>query len=440
MIHPQTFYIETYGCTFNQADSTKIANVLLDENYLPSSKDHAEIIIINTCAVKSQTEAKILHRLNTISLHPEQKLLITGCLPWISKSLLSQLTIINPRVQIIFDCNSLEDLAKILKSRQFKEVQILKSSKSIKKSKISSLTKDPNKPGILQISEGCSNSCSYCCTHFSRGKVLNYPVEDIINQIEVFLDHGIKEIYLTGQDCGEYVWNSYSVVDLARMIDDKFNQNEVFIRMGMLHPKHHHKIIELAEVFRNSSIFYKFLHIPIQSASNKVLSLMRRGYSKENISELFNEIQRNKITLSTDVICGFPEETDKDFKETFDFIEKYQPDILNISKYTSRPGTTSKSMKQVDSTIIKKRTQLLTKLHLNYIAEKNLRWNGWEGRVLIRNYQQNKKFQYSGRTEFYKPIVFQEGKRNNIMNASVISSTPHFLVGNILGEYEFLKN
>ena len=132
MIHPQTFYIETYGCTFNQADSTKIANVLLQENFLPSSKDHAEFIIINTCAVKSQTEAKILHRLTSIFLHPDQKLLITGCLPWISKSLLNQLKIIHPCVQIIFDCNSLDALVKILKTELFNGVQILKSSKSLR--------------------------------------------------------------------------------------------------------------------------------------------------------------------------------------------------------------------------------------------------------------------------------------------------------------------
>jgi tRNA A37 methylthiotransferase MiaB len=167
---------------------------------------------------------------------------------------------------------------------------------------------------------------------------------------------------------------------------------------------------------------------------------MRRGYTNEEISKLFSEIQSKNITLSSDIICGFPEETDADFKETYQFIEKFQPDILNISKFTSRPGTTAKRMKQLDSTLIKQRSQLLTNLYHNYITKKNLRWNGWKGRVLIRGYQENKKFRYSGRTEFYKPIVFQEGKRNSITEASVISVTPQYLVGKFSFNNKLLEN
>ena len=118
MIYPRTFYISTFGCTFNQADSRKISNILLDADYLPSSIFHSEIIIFNTCAVKSQTEAKILHKIKSLKLHKDQKLLITGCLPWISEKLLDEMKGLNPNIRGFFDPNSFTHLLSLLKSTQ----------------------------------------------------------------------------------------------------------------------------------------------------------------------------------------------------------------------------------------------------------------------------------------------------------------------------------
>jgi threonylcarbamoyladenosine tRNA methylthiotransferase CDKAL1 len=433
MIYPNTFHISTFGCTFNQADSTKICSILLDAKYLPTSIFHAEIIIFNTCAVKAQTEAKILHNIKALKLKKDQKILITGCLPWISKKLLSEMKDLNPNIRGFFDSNSLTQLLSLLESIRSSNTDfpIIKNPNSLQKAKISHWVYRSSDPGIVQISEGCNMSCTYCCTRISRGKAISYPMSDILNQIKAYIDNGTKEIYLTGQDCGFYQWNSHTIGDLVQKIHDQFNHNDIFIRVGMINPIRPSEIIDLTQKLINSNIFYNFLHIPIQSASNKILKLMQRGYSADALHKLFESIPK-EITLSTDIICGFPGEEEEDFLQTYDFIQRYQPDIVNISKYTPRPNTKAKLMKQVDSNVIKRRTNELTKLYLQYSSEKNSKWIGWRGKVLIHGYQPKKSMQFSGRNIFYKSVVVSKGILNTMVITKVIDSSGQFLIGEIL--------
>lgn len=432
MIYPHTFYITTFGCTFNQADSTKINKILLGANYLPTSIFHAEIIIFNTCAVKSQTEAKILHQIKSLKLHNDQKMLITGCLPWISDEILNDLCLLNPNIRGIFDPNSTSQLLSLLNSiRTGNEVHIIRTPKSLHKAKITPWIDQPMRPGIVQISEGCNMSCTYCCTRISRGEAISYPISDIISQIQLYIENGTKEIFLTGQDCGFYQWNTYSIIDLVKLIHNTFKQHDIFIRMGMINPIRPSELIDLAKFLLTSNIFYNFLHLPIQSASNKVLQLMRRGYTKETLYELFNSIPK-EITLSTDVICGFPQESEEDFLQTYDFLEYFQPDIVNISKFTSRPNTKAKLMKQVNSDLIKKRTQQLTQLHLEYSVQNNIRWIGRIGKVLIHGYQPKKSMKYSGRNMNYKSVILPSGTVNTMVIAEITGSSDQFLIGKIV--------
>ncbi|MBN2154949.1 MAG: MiaB/RimO family radical SAM methylthiotransferase [Candidatus Lokiarchaeota archaeon] len=438
MIYPRTYYIETYGCTFNHADSAKLNQILLNGDFLPSSIHHAEFIIINTCGVKSQTEAKILHRIRTLSLKSGQKILVTGCLPFISDDLLTQIQMINQQVQVIFDCHSYTDLLNLLPSLQnSSEFKILRSEKSLKKSEWFPWSLYPSDAGIVQISEGCDKLCTYCCTRISRGKPISYPLDSILSLIKFYISEGAKEIFLTAQDCGLYQWDSYTIVDLIQKIEEKFNESELFIRIGMIDPFHSSKILDLAKIIKNSSIFYKFLHIPIQSASSRILRLMKRGYSHRTINSLFDTLQELGITISTDIICGFPEETDEDFQETYEFVKNFQPDVLNISKFTARPNTKAKEMKQLDSQIIKQRTQLLTSLYLDYIELKNITWKDWQGKILIRGYLPNKPYPYSGRTEYYKTIAIPNGKINDFVYVTVKNANSQFLLGELVDAIPF---
>ncbi len=255
-----------------------------------------------------------------------------------------------------------------------------------------------------------------------------------MKEIQIYIDNGTKEIFLTAQDCGFYHWESNQIVDLIREIETKFGHEEIFIRIGMTNPIRPDKIIELAQILHSSKIFYKFLHIPIQSASDKILHLMKRGYKKKNLDVLFQSIQKYNITIATDIICGFPYETDEDFLQTFDFIKKYKPDILNISKYTPRPNTEAKKMPQLDSKFIKKRTQLLTNLYLQYLEQNNLRWIGWRGKALIHGFQPDKPLKFSCRNEYYKSVVVDKGEINKIVTVEIINSSGLVLTGKIIDD------
>jgi tRNA A37 methylthiotransferase MiaB len=180
-------------------------------------------------------------------------------------------------------------------------------------------------------------------------------------------------------------------------------------------------------------LYFNFLHIPIQSASDKILNSMRRNYNSEELYSLFSNLSDNyDLTVSTDVICGFPGETESDFKETIDFIRHFKPDIINISKFAPRPNTEAKKMKQVNSIIVKERSRDLTNVYKKYIRENNKKFLGWRGKALITKFISNKEFPFFGRNFLYKPIVLKNGELNKILNVEIINTDHNNLFGKII--------
>jgi tRNA A37 methylthiotransferase MiaB len=219
---------------------------------------------------------------------------------------------------------------------------------------------------------------------------------------------------------------------LLDKIEKRFGHLDIFIRIGMINPIIPKRIIDLTEIVEKSHIFYKFLHIPIQSASDHILTLMKRGYTSKDLRHIFQNFQNSQITVSTDVICGFPDESEEDFQMTYDFLKEFKPDIVNISKFTARPNTEAKKMKQLDSHIIKQRTLALSKLYSQYMVKKNIQWKGWKGRAIVHGYQPKKRFPYTCRNEFYKPVVLKKGKLNTVVSVQITDSNGQFLIGTII--------
>ncbi len=435
MINPNSFYIETYGCSFNQSDSKKIENILRSGQFNPDSFDHAEYIIINTCAVKSQTHEKNLYRIKNISLDANQKIIIMGCLPWISDETLEKIKNLNDKIIAIVDVNSYDRILDIIREYDIKKQQIIqKSNTKINKGNLKPWIDDINTPGIVQISEGCNGNCSFCCTKIARGTLNCYSLESIINQIKYYIDHNLREIYLTAQDCGIYKYENFDLSKLLEEINLNFLDNTwISLRLGMLDPKYLIKNLEKLLKQIASPIFYKFLHIPIQSASDEVLKKMRRRYNNNQINEIFSKLKENyDISISTDIICGFPGESEEDFMKTMQFIKRYTPDIINISKFTPRPNTDAKKMKQLDSQIVKERSMKLTHLYNEYIEEKNKKFMGTIEKVLITKFNPNKNYPFSGRNKYYKPIVLKNGEINNFYNIKIVETRSNFLIGRII--------
>jgi len=370
MVSTNSFYIETYGCTSNKADSLIIANALRKSNYKETPIENAEFVIINTCAVKEQTENKIKARLRELyelyGKNSDKYLIIAGCLPHITSSSIDVIKKLVPTFSAILDLDIIHKIPEILiEIKKGENNLIFKSSETIDKSKFLIEHTQEKNTGIVPISEGCKGACTYCCVKNARGRLICYDPQNIVKNVEYQLKQGIKQIYLTSQDCSIY---NYDETNLLKLVESIVKlKYKFFLRIGMINPSFLiHNLEQLMRIFKFEKV-YQFLHIPIQSGSNDILKKMRRPYLISEIIEPIDILRKTfpSLTISTDIICGFPGESEYNFHRTLNLIKWLKPEILNISKFTGRPGTEAKKMKQVNSREIKERSIRLTRVFRN---------------------------------------------------------------------------
>ncbi len=434
----KSFYIETYGCTSNKADSYIISNVLNKSDYTNSALESAEFVIINTCGVKEQTEKKIKARLKQLHEmyynNPNKHIIIAGCLPHIGPDYIDVIKRIIPSFSAIIDLDNIIGFPEIFQEiTKGKKNLIYSSEKSIDKAKYF-IDHYPGKiTGIIPISEGCLGSCTYCCVKNARGKLNCYDPEGIVQNVKYQLKQGIKQIYLTSQDCSIY---QYKGIGLAELVNKIVNlEYNFFLRIGMINPSFLiNNTEQLISIFKSKKV-YQFLHIPIQSGSDEILKRMQRKYLIFNIIDKLEILRKEfeNLTISTDIICGFPGETEYDFYRTINFIKWLRPEILNISKFTPRPGTTAKKMKRLDSRIIKERSIRLSKVFRNSLIDMNDKWKEWEGEVLVlhEGTHQNQAF---GRNFAYKNIFIDnyKGKYGEFLTTKIYNVDGFNLFGKLI--------
>ena len=407
-----SFFIETYGCTSNKADSYIISNVLQKSNYVQTSLENAEFVIINTCAVKEQTENKIKARLKQLSQNyshiTNKHIIIAGCLPHITPNYIDIVKSIIPTFSAIINLDDINDIPDIFKTiKKGNRNLIFTTKKTIDKASYFIDHPEGKITGIIPISEGCQGSCTYCCVKNARGKLNCYDPNNIIENVKYQLNQGIKQIYLTSQDCSTFKYNNINLFDLVKSINDlpfKF-----YLRMGMINPSFLINNLDQLNSIFNLDKVYQFLHIPIQSGSNNVLKLMQRPYLIPQITDKIESLRTNFpfLTISTDIICGFPGETEYDFHRTINLIKWLKPEILNTSKFTARPGTLAKKMNQIDSRTIKERSIRLSNIFRNSLSNINKKWEGWQGGVLILHHG-SKENQAFGRNYAYKNVFIDD--------------------------------
>jgi MiaB-like tRNA modifying enzyme len=259
--------------------------------------------------------------------------------------------------------------------------------------------------GIVEIASGCMSECTFCQTKLAKGEIRSYPLGEILRQIQHDIKEGCKEIWLTSTDNGCYGKDLGSnIVELLRLccsIDADYK-----IRLGMMNPMHLKSSIvkELLEVYEDNEKIFKFLHIPVQSGSDIVLRKMKRGHSVKTYRDAVKAFRSRipEITIATDIIVGFPSETDDDFEKTLQLINDTQPDIVNSSKYSARPNTAAANLKQLKSDIIKSRTDKLHMVIKEISRSRNSMWMGWKGEVIVDEVNNNS---IVGRNYAYKSVV-----------------------------------
>jgi MiaB-like tRNA modifying enzyme len=345
--------IETYGCSSNKADSNIIRNILKSK-YKITKSSRAGIIILLTCYVKLTTQNKMISRIKNLT-KTNKKLIIAGCMPEID---LKTIRKIAPKA-IVLGPKYVDKIEEAIKGKSFTGKRELNKAKLIKTS--------PNNIYTLKIAEGCNNICSFCCAKIARGNIYSFNQKDILDELKKAVKK-YKIIHITAQDTAAYGLDKNKKSKLPELIDQITNIKGNFkIRIGMMNPSNVLPILkELINSYKNKKVI-KFLHIPVQSGSDKVIKNMNRKYRVKDFKKIVNTFRREipDIHIATDIMAGYPTETEKDFKKTLKLLKEIKPDVLNVSKFTPRPGTKAKQIKQLKTEIIKERTKKIKKLNFH---------------------------------------------------------------------------
>lgn len=393
-------YIETYGCSANVNDSEIMAGLLGKSGHSVVAEEDAEAIIVNTCTVKGPTEAKIRSRIRVLR-DSGKKLVIAGCMAEAQTDLVKGLV---PEAAII-GTHRIGEIVDVVEGR----TNLAVGGSGVDKASLPRLSFN-SVVSIIQVNDGCLGSCSFCITKLARGNTFSYPMGTIRNAVQDAVQNGCREIWLTSQDTGTYGLDRRT--SLPQLLQEVCSvEGDFFVRVGMMNPTLANNLLQpLIAAFKNKKIF-KFLHIPLQSGSNSVLAAMKRGYKVETFRKIVDEFRKQlpQITIATDIICGFPTETEEDFEQTMSIIREFQPDVVNVSRFWPRQGTAAAAMKKLPDAIVMERSRRLHTIAKNIALERNRRWLGWKGRVIVDE-KGKAPGTFVGRNFAYKPVVIRSSR------------------------------
>ena len=416
-------YIESYGCTFNKADAQIIAGVLLENEIdIVDDIDEADVIIVNTCYVKLPTENKMTYKIQKLQKeYPDKKIIVSGCMVEIDPEKLEK---IGPNCSWIGP-HQLNKAADVVRGSYCGDV--VRECGFSKESKVGvpKLT-DDSLIHIIQICEGCLGACTFCCTRFARGPLNSYPIVDIVGEAKEAIENGACEIQLTAQDTAAYGRDSGE--KLSDLIKEVANLDGDFrVRVGMMHPKNIlNNVDEIIDAIKHPKV-YNFIHLPVQSGSDKVLSEMRRGHTVgqylEIVSKFKNEIP--DLTLATDIIVGYPTETDDDFDLTVELLENVRPSLIHLSKYQHRKGAVSSSLPEIPPETMRERSKFLSEIKSKITENENRELIGTIQNALV--VEKGSKGGLIAKTDSYIPVIVDDAKLGSFVKVKITDATATYL-------------
>ncbi len=422
-------FLLNYGCAVNRAEGEAMAGVLASRGFtLVDEEDKADLVLVNTCGVKTPTENKILHKLRTIG--GDKKIVVSGCLPKIIG------------VNRILEAGNVKGvLGPAAGEEVLKAVQnVLEGSRYIRLdgegfNNLLPCIRENRVVRKIVISQGCVGTCSYCATRFARGRLRSYNVEEIVSAIGKSVEEEVREVWLSSQDNSAYgLDNGSNIVELLRKVSSV--EGTLLVRVGMMNPRGVLNHLDgIVEALKNKK-FFKFIHAPLQSGSNRVLESMNRNYSVEDFTRMILKLRDEipRISVETDVIVGYPTESSEDFEKTLEAVRTVNPDFLNISKFYARPGTPASRLPQLPTKIVAERSRILSKLALEVKERRSASWIGWEGLALVDEKGIIPE-SLIARNIYYKPIVLRQSvKIGSFIRVHVTSYKPNFLIGEVVEE------
>ena len=432
-------FIKTFGCQMNEYDSNRIYDSISKIGYHKSEdQNNVDCYILNTCHIRDKAKEKVFHEIGRIKKIYKGKtkpvMIVAGC---VAQAENQEVLNRDPYVDIVIGPQSYHKMNDILKNHIKK--------KKIEETEFDSVSKFRYYDGIenknnsvsayLTIQEGCDKFCHFCVVPYTRGPEYSRPFNQIINEAEQLVKNGVKEITLLGQNVNAYYFKENSkAYKLSDLIDhlEKFSEIKR-IRYTTSHPKDMSD--DLIECYKKNKKLMPFVHLPIQSGSDRILKLMNRKHKVEDYLDVYYKIKKlnSEVEFSSDFIIGYPGETEKDFSETMAFLEKIR--FVNSFSFifSPRPGTTAANLEIVDKEISKKRLIVIQEKLFNNQKELNKSMEDKNVEVLVENKMsdQNKLF---GRNRYLSSVIF-EGNENNIGNlvdVKITTSNQNTLFGEIV--------
>jgi len=390
-------YFETYGCALNKADTSLMKSLVIDGGHrVVEDIDEADVVVINTCTVRLDTELKMIRRLSYLYRRygSSKRIVVAGCMasaqPYTVKKIAPKAVLLSP-----------QNITKLLEAIESSTDYILgeRDTTYLKPYLEGAIATVP-------IAEGCIGNCSFCITKLARRRLRSYKPNHIVSAVHEAVKRGAVEVELTAQDTGSYGLDigDYGLHNLVRDIVEKVPGNYM-IRIGMANPDTLVRILDgVIEVLREPKVF-KYLHIPLQSADDRVLRIMKRRYTYDEFREIIKEVRRKvpSVTVATDIIVGHPGEDEEAFKNTVRAVAELQFDKVHIAQYTIRPRTEAASMPQIPENIKKLRSTILSKLVERVGLSINREYIGSLASVVITG--RSFRGDAVGRTVNYKPVV-----------------------------------
>ena len=387
-------FVEAYGCTQSYGEARLMQEALAGRGHtLARSEDEADAHVLVTCTVIEATERKMVRRMQALAAHGKP-LVVAGCMAAAQRD----------RVRAVVPN------AKLLPPRRWPEIVGLLDGGTVCGERAADVetTSFGWHDAIIPIAQGCAGRCTYCITRVARGFVLSYPAEELVARVRRHVANGAREIKLTGQDTAAYGRDTgASLGSLLRALDAI--EGEFRVRVGMADPLTVLPILDdLVDAYASEKVF-KFLHLPVQSGDDDVLARMRRDYTVSDFESIVAAFRAAfpELTLSTDVIVGFPGETEDAFEATLDLVRRVRPDIVNVTRFSARPGTPAASYPgQVVGWRVKQRSRRLTSLRFALAREAHQRFVGEEVDVLVT--EPGKGDTFLARTPEYRQVVLHE--------------------------------
>ncbi len=397
-------YIKTYGCTLNASDADLMRCMLeADGIEVVRHADAADVVVLNTCTVKRATEQRIVHALGTMA---GMRVVVTGCMAGANADTIARAA---PHASIVTQPNICH-IADAVRQASAGARTVIDGYAHTDRAALLARMLGSNRTGPVArigIGDGCLSACAFCETRYARGPLNSFSAQQIIAAVRGSVAGGAVDVQLAAQDAGAYgAERRTNIVELMRAVSEI--EGDFKVRIGMLNPEHLGGYIKEFASALNHERFYKFVHLPVQSGSDAVLHDMRRRYSVESFEEqvrvLRSEIEG--VAIATDIIVGYPTESDEDFEDTMALLSRMRFEMINISRFAPRPHARASSLPQLPARLIKERSVRASRHARSIMAQNN---SEFIGRDVEFRVTEETRASLNGKSDSYRQVVLRKG-------------------------------